>query len=136
MSIGSFTKKELIIIDDDKATVSYNVKLTEQVDCFSKIHTFTSAECALDFLSEQTKQNTLFNGAIILDVYMGDLDGFEFLDEIEDLELVNPSIKVLVLTVENSARSREKTAISSLKTNFELKPLTEAHLLNLANTYG
>ena len=136
MSIGSFAKKELIIIDDDKATVSYNLKLTEQTDCFSKIHTFTSAERALDFLSEQAKNNTLFNGAIILDVYMDDLDGFEFLDEIEDLELVNPAIKVLVLTIENSARSREKAAISSLKTNFELKPLTVTHLLNLANIHG
>ena len=67
---------------------------------------------------------------------MEEIDGLEFLDEIDEQELVNPATEILVLTGKNSVRSREKTEVSALKTSFALKPLTEEILIALANRHA
>ena len=125
------TKKKLIIIDDDKATINYNAELAKKAACFERIYIFPSAEDALQFLEQQLKNEDQFDGSMIIDVFMEEMSGLEFLDEIDERELVKSSTEILILTGKNSVRSREKTKIAYLKATFGLKPLTEEHLLSL-----
>ena len=59
MSKDNLTKRQLIIIDDDKPTTNYNVKLAEQTDCFTDVVSFNSAETAIIFLLNK-KKATIF----------------------------------------------------------------------------
>jgi CheY-like chemotaxis protein len=132
MSLENIVKKELIIIDDDTATTYFHAKLAEQTKYFTSIYSFNSAENAIDFLTRQQSNNNLFSGAIIVDVHMDNMDGLEFLDVIENRGLVAAVTEVLVLTGGNTGQAEEKTKASDLSANFSIKPLTNNHLLMIA----
>lgn len=115
----------LLIVEDDKSTNLHLVKMAEDLNCFNKIDSFTSSDEAYIYLLKLKSSNKLYQGIIILDIYMeGDMDGLELLDHIyeEDLIDINQS-RIKILTAHNSMRIIEELEKYPLNIEFIVKPL-------------
>ena len=108
---------DLIIIDDEK-DVRDSLEQMFSIEGFNVL-SFGSAKAAL------VEINTHFNGVIISDIRMPDMDGLEFLKQIRNLDRLTPVILI-------TGHGDVKLAVESLKlgaTDFFEKPFDPKELL-------
>jgi CheY-like chemotaxis protein len=71
------------IIDDNEDTIYYLVDTLKDISRIGEITTYTSSEQALEDIIDKNKKGEQLPDLILLDVRIPDLDGFEFIDEID-----------------------------------------------------
>lgn len=121
---------EIILLDDNDDTNFYNEDVVQETNLFSKIQTYESAIQLLEDIKVRLSQNIAIPGYFIVDVKMPEMDGFEFIDELEVLledQDVYPT--VFILTTSNHKRDHEQFSKSFLAKSFIVKPLLTTTLL-------
>ncbi len=99
--------KSILLIDDSEATNNYNKRLIERAGFAQEIHIISSGKIALDFI-KQNQEN--LPQLVFLDINMPGMDGFSFLNELQQLRKANYLIpKVVLLTTSNFEKDRLKT---------------------------
>ncbi len=78
-------KKSVYLIDDDPIVNVHNKDVLKQLNCFRAIEEYSSAPDALAKILSLIKSDGRLPGYIFLDVRMPEMDGFEFIDELEYL---------------------------------------------------
>lgn len=120
------TLKEIVLLDDDEPTNEFHRILMEKTELFDTIHMFQKPELLLDFVEDRLKQHKSIPGLFLIDILMPGLDGFEVIDELNDLFEGYPlSIhpKFVVLSGSNHFRTIEKFQRMEHTTDFVHKPL-------------
>lgn len=120
--------RRVILIDDDDASIFIAKRLLNATGKFSEILVFKNGKSALDYIKEncmmEERQKEI--ELIILDINMPVMNGFMFLDELNELKLID-NFKILML----SASDNSKDIDEALKYNINgilNKPLHKVQL--------
>lgn len=124
------TKKiNVFLIDDSEVDSFLTKKILEDSPNIAKITEFISSKKALDFIIDKNNASALPD-LILLDISMPVLDGFEFLDEIEESEVFGNKFpfKIFIITNSRQIRDTEKYERESALTDYILKPIAQEQL--------
>lgn len=121
-----------MLVDDDAITNYLNSELIREMEVATHVVVCSCGEEALDYLRrhqnplDMEKSVTL----IFLDINMPGIDGFEFLNHLEQLKL--PDIDVVLLTTSDNPKDVEKTSQFKIR-GYLNKPLTTEKINSIVN---
>ncbi|CAM4038206.1 response regulator [Flavobacterium weaverense] len=118
------------IIDDDKLTVKLMTILISKNKFCEEIKSFYNAENALELLKQNSNNEGLLPDAILLDINMPIMDGWQFLDEFIHLSL-KKKISVFIMTSSIDPADIEKAKEYTVVKNYIEKPITSLKLDSL-----
>lgn len=130
-------KLDFFIIDDSDVNNFYTEDLLEEFEFTNSVTTFLRAADGLEELLRRVSANEPVPHVIFLDIRMPEMDGFEFIEELEyqleDSELEN--CKIFILTSSKHRRDIEAFEKQVIACEFLNKPLERAELLETLNKY-
>ena len=115
------------IIDDDKLTVKLMSILISKSKFCEEIHTFNNAQLAIDKLKENRKNTTILPDAILLDLNMPIMDGWQFLDEFIHLS-IQKEISIFIMTSSIDPADIERAKKYDVIKDYIMKPITASKL--------
>lgn len=124
--------KNVLLIDDSESDNFYHERKIRKMGITDNIHICYSGQEALDFLKSELEgihpQPTL----IFLDINMPGMNGWEFLQEYEKLEVAQQGEVVLTM-LSNSIDERDRSRSNDFKAvqGFYSKPLSEDYLISI-----
>ena len=124
--------KNVLLIDDSESDNFYHERKIRKMGITDNIHICYSGREALDFLKSEIEgihpQPTL----IFLDINMPGMNGWEFLQEYEKLEVAQQGEVVLTM-LSNSIDERDRSRSHDFKAvqGFYSKPLNEDYLISI-----
>ncbi len=120
--------KSVLLVDDDPASNYLAQLLLKRLNTIEHISVAHNGKEALDYVIEQKAANSLPD-LILLDINMPLMDGFEFMEQFQQLPYHTQS-RVVLLSSSVSSRDTEKAAHYQLDA-FINKPLTKEKLSKL-----
>ena len=116
------------IIDDDAIFVLVFKKILSNIETFEKINSVKNGKIALYELMKMNENNEKLPDIIFLDLNMPALDGWQFLDEIENLTFKD---KLNIHVISSTIDSKEIDKSKKYKTvkSFIQKPTSARQLL-------
>jgi len=126
----------VMLIDDNEIDNLINQKMIEASGIAEHIYTHTGARSAIEFLKNMEKLNDagkeVLPDMIFLDIDMPLMDGFQFLDEFENLdEATKDHCGVVMLTSSISPADVNKSKKYEYVKKYINKPLTQENLEKL-----
>ena len=127
-------KIQALIIDDDPLTNAFNKELLSGNDDFDNIVAISNGPEALNFVKNQLKTTGSVPDLILVDVYMPKMNGFEFIEELDQFLLAHKkeeSVEVNILSSTSIEEDIVKFVQTNLAAKFILKPLNREKLEHL-----
>ncbi len=115
--------KNVAIIDDDPIFVMIAKRIFEVNQLCDEFHLFKNGQLALDFILEKVNQQQTLPELFLLDINMPVMDGWEFLDALEQIENL-PPIKLFMVTSSIDPKDQERARQYKLVKDFVVKPIT------------
>ncbi len=127
----------IMLIDDDVATTVYNEIIIEDSECVKEVISMNSAEHALAYLDAANNENLSKPNLILLDINMPTMNGWEFLDELNQLIVDNKTEKpvIIMLSTSSDKDEAEKVKNHRLINDIKSKPLTFEMVEELQDMY-
>lgn len=116
------------IIDDDNIFVFVLKKLLEKNENFVQVRDFKNGEDVLDIL----EKNSEFPDIILLDINMPVVDGWQFLQKLEELPNKD-NLRVFVMSSSIDVADVEKSKEFTTVKNYISKPINQEKLNDLLN---
>ena len=129
------TNKLTYIIDDDKLTVKLISILVSKNKFCEEIQSFDNAQHAIDKLKQNASNNGVLPDAILLDLNMPAMDGWQFLDEFMLLP-IKKEISIFIMTSSIDPVDIEMTKKYKIVKDYVEKPITSKKLDLLSNLIG
>lgn len=124
--------KRIILIDDDELSNFLNHTLIKQVNNDDEISVFESALEGLKFLNSAAVELELIPEFIFLDISMPVMDGYQFLEEFENLpDTIKKKSKIVILSSSIDKEDIERASTNPYVVRFLNKPLTRENILEL-----
>jgi len=125
--------KTAMLIDDNEIDNLINQKMLEGTNFAERIYVYTSGKSALEFLKnlqrDKNLDKALIPDVIFLDINMPLLDGFQFLDEFDNLDKqISQKSKIVMLTTSINPTDRERSDNNHNVLAFINKPLNHEYL--------
>ncbi len=111
------------IIDDDKLTVKLMSILISKSNFCEEIHSFNNAQLAIDKLKENRNNSSILPDAILLDLNMPVMDGWQFLDEFIHLP-IEKEISIFIMTSSIDPADIEMAKKYDVIKDYIMKPIT------------
>ena len=130
--------KTILLIDDDETTNYLNHRLLSRMQVAEDIRVVTNGEEALQYLGRAFADDPEYPrpDLIFVDIKMSVMDGFEFLEEYQQLNDNDKSrIVMLMLTSSASFYDLEKLKKFPDVRQHYSKPLTEGDVRDIMNEY-
>lgn len=121
------------IIDDSPVDVFITKSVLKDIPDIKEVYVFHDPEDALEFVEKERKTNQNFPNLILLDIMMPVLNGFEWIDEIDEMFIdgFHPAIFMLSHTgMKRDFESFEKQRLSKVLLQ---KPLDKSEFLEHFN---
>lgn len=118
------------IIDDDKIFVFVLKKYLEKNENFNQVLDFKNGEEVIKLLSEKNNQ---LPDIILLDINMPVIDGWQFLEQIEELPHKD-KLNVFIMSSSIDANDIEKSKSFSTVKDFISKPINNEKLNSLIDS--
>lgn len=115
------------IIDDDKLTLKLMSILIDKSNFCEEIQSFHNAQLAIDKIKENWNDNAVLPDAILLDLNMPVMDGWQFLDEFIHLS-VKKEISIFIMTSSIDPTDIEKAKKYDVVKDYIMKPITANRL--------
>lgn len=111
------------IIDDDPIFVLLFKKIIEKSERFNKVQNFPDGQFAIEELLKIHQEGSVLPDIIFLDLNMPNIDGWQFLEEIQKHNFIN---KLTIYIVSSSIDSHEIERAKQYQCvkNFISKPIT------------
>ena len=125
-----------LLVDDDENACFLNSITLEGSEFASYTHISTDGDEALNFIRNQceTGKRELCPDIIFLDIGMPLLDGFGFLDKLNEIDFKTKKPKVFILTSSNHKEDIEKAQDYDVDA-YIVKPLTKPKLTEIMNAF-
>ncbi|WP_375577674.1 response regulator [Marivirga tractuosa] len=121
--------KNICIIDDDELFLLVSKSIMEDEDFAENIHNFEDAKEALNYLNTVAAKE--LPEILFLDINMPMMDGWEFMDAIQDSKIVN-EIKIYITSSSINPMDLEKAERNPSIKGFVSKPLEPNKLKKIA----
>lgn len=113
-------QKKIYIIDDDPIYQLVTRKLIEKTNLFSQVKAFENGHKALNYFSETGD----FPDIILLDIEMPEMDGWNFLDELLEIEKrFDKEATIYIASSSIAHQDKEKSRTYTSVKDFLSKPL-------------
>ena len=122
------------IIDDDKILTYVLQRIMGSVDSFENIEIFQNGKEAINQLSAVKKDPDSLPDIILLDLNMPIMDGWQFLDEFEKLE-VDKKITLYIVSSSIDAHDHKKAKNYKTVADFLIKPIGKKQIEQMIETY-
>lgn len=113
--------KRVVFIDDDKYLNEIYHRILKKKQLSDYLIYFDNASESIHFLKD-AKRNELPD-YILLDLYMPEMDGFEFLEKVEKMKKVKESVEIYVCTSSKKEEDRKRVMKFPFVSAFIEKPL-------------
>ncbi|HEA29656.1 MAG TPA: response regulator [Leeuwenhoekiella sp.] len=120
-------KLDIFLVDDQKITNFINKKLVSVTGIGKKVYDFVNPLNALKELEEKKPQ------LILLDLNMPEIDGWEFLEQMENY---NTDAKVIIVTSSTSRLDVQKAKNYKRVIHYLTKPLSTGSIEELIQVYS
>lgn len=126
--------RDIILIDDDKATNFLHTMVIKKAIEVDTIHVFQKATEALAFLHEWPESHDYCPDIILLDINMPVMNGWEFLEEYHKMnDACKAKVVVVMLTTSLHPNDNLKAEKDPNLKSFMNKPLTKEMVLALVD---
>ena len=126
--------KKILLIDDDVVVNKVNKFLIDSTGFFESIESKTAPQAALDYFEELIEAKAELPGFVLVDISMPEIDGFEFIDLLDELFEEN-EIEVMpafvILSASNFKRDFEQFDKTPIVKKFLSKPLDKEEFENV-----
>lgn len=120
------------MVDDDEIFAFLTKRTIEETKLVEQIKLFTNGQDAIDFLEKAAGDKDLLPEVILLDINMPILDGWGFLEEFVLLKRqIGKTITIYVVSTSISPHDLERARNISEVSDFIIKPITKAGLINI-----
>lgn len=127
--------KSILLIEDDDICNFITTKFFSRYQISEELHSVKDGEQALDFLRSQNGKQS-FPQLILMDLFMPIMDGFEFLEEFNQIKgTLCQSPEIIVLTVTTRNKDIERAKNLGVQTIFH-KPFNHNYIDHLKNLVG
>lgn len=128
--------KNVLLIDDSESDNFYHERKIRKLGITDSIHVSYSGQEALNFLKSELDGVHPRPTLIFLDINMPGMNGWEFLEEYEKLE-VSQKGEVVLTMLSNSIDERDKEKAVHYKTvqGFYSKPLNKEYLTTIIDKH-
>ena len=123
------------IIDDDKLTVKLMSILISKNDFCEEVESFYNARDAITKLKQNAADNEMLPDAILLDLNMPVMDGWQFLDEFISLPITK-EIHIFIMTSSIDPADIEMATTYKVVKEYIMKPITTQKLDVLCKLIG
>lgn len=137
--------KKILLIDDNEMINFYNEDVVAETELFEQIEIVDNGTEALEYLRTAIEMKENLPELILLDIKMPDYDGFEILEEFEDLinslpeksEYAFKARKTVVCILTTSQHSRDMESFQKYEMAREYieKPLSKEKIFDVVNKY-
>lgn len=122
----------VVLIEDDQAMNYYHQRLFVKQDFADEVLSYHSAKEALNGIKSLQQVTLLY---IFLDLNMPQMDGWQFIEELEKLKFdSNTQIKLFVLSSSVNPNDMMKAKQNSAVTDYLSKPLSIETITNIITT--
>ena len=104
--LESIKYKKVVFVDDDKNFVEYYQRNLRNKHLSDYLIYFDNAIDCISYLKDM-KRNELPD-YILLDLYMPEMDGFEFLEKIDKLNKIKQAVEIFVCTSSKKDEDRKR----------------------------
>ena len=126
--------KKILLIDDDVVVNKVNKFLIDSTGFFESIESKTAPQEALDYFEELIEAKAELPGFVLVDISMPEIDGFEFIDLLDELFEEN-EIELMptfvILSASNFKRDFEQFDKTPIVKKFLSKPLDKEEFENV-----
>ncbi|MDX1445308.1 response regulator [Lishizhenia sp.] len=132
-------RSKILLIDDNEITNFCNKDIIGDLNIFNEILAFTSPSETLDYLKSLFENKEDIPAVFIVDVKMPEMDGFELIDEIDELfEEHDFELMPLffILTTSNHKRDYEQFDKTPQAKEYITKPLSEEKLKEMLSKFS
>lgn len=124
--------KSIFLIDDDPIFVHLTKKIINSTNCQYAISEFTDGEIAIHHLAEIQDQMERLPDVIFLDLNMPVMDGWEFLNEYNELSSkIKKNIALFIVTSSISPQEVERSKTYRTVTDFLIKPVARGKIVEI-----
>ena len=128
--------KRILLIDDDQPTNFFHEMVIRKANCVEEVVSVQTGHAALEFLQSSVNGEHPQPELIFLDINMPAMNGWEFLDHYKKLpEIQKGRIVVVMLTTSLNPDDADKAKDIPEINGFKSKPLTDAMLAEVLETY-
>lgn len=125
----------LLIDDDPDDNFIHQLIIDESRQC-DAVRVVTSGMQALTYLTQSSHPDYIRPNVVFVDINMPGMNGFEFLDEYQQLDThLKGQVVVVMLTTSISAADRQRASSLPEINRYQTKPLTVAMIHELVDTY-
>lgn len=120
------TLHEIVIVDDDRDTNELHERFLKTTEMFDLVHVFDHPEKVIRFTKDRLMTGHSIPALYLIDIQMPGLDGFELIDELNDLfdhALVMLRPKYAIVSGSTHSRDFEKYERAQNTLGFLPKPL-------------
>ena len=132
-------RNKILLIDDNEITNFCNKDIIGDLNIFNEILAFTSPGETLDYLKSLFENKKDIPAIFIVEVKMPEMDGFELIDEIDELfEEHDFELMPLffILTTSNHKRDYEQFDKTPQAKEYITKPLSEEKLKEMLSKFS
>lgn len=115
----------VMLVDDDPMSNTYSALVVKKQNPNTEVVTFNSGTSALKYLKEEANPKPAI---ILLDLNMPVMNGWDFMEEYEKLNL---EIEVVVVTSSNDYEDRNRTRSFNRIIDYFVKPITVENIRRL-----
>ena len=127
--------ESILLIDDDEITNFINEHLLQEMSVATEILIATNGKEGLDLIQARCQDQKSCPDLILLDIKMPVMNGFEFLEEYQNMDVPNrPQTVVVMLTSSSNSKDIEQANQSDIATYIN-KPLTEQKISTIITEY-
>ena len=122
------------IIDDDKILTYVLQRIMGSVDSFENIEIFQNGKEAINQLSAAKKNPEALPDIILLDLNMPVMDGWQFLDEFEKINL-DKKISLYIVSSSIDVHDHNKAKNYKTVSDFLIKPIGKKQIEQMIESY-
>lgn len=126
----------LWIIDDDPMSSFYIKRLAELGELAHIITIYNTAQGAIDYLLHHKKTVEHLPDIILLDIYMPEVDGWEFLSQLQTIEdQLIKKVAIYIISSSNHPKDLARAQAFPLVRAYFQKPVTLDVLKDMVSTF-